>query len=97
MVSEAAVRIVAWVVEMDTAIVPPARVSGGQPHECVVRHIIAVALVDTDADPIDAGADSQPRQRKAERLARIAKLSTGDLMQQHDATLWIFAYLVNLI
>ena len=24
----------AWVVEMDTAIVPPARVSGGQPHEC---------------------------------------------------------------
>ena len=31
------------------------------------------------------------------RWRTLAKLSAGDLMQKHDATLWIFAYLVNLI
>ena len=62
-----------------------------------VGHVVAVALVDADADPIDPGAHGQPGQREAERLAGIAKLATSDFMQKHDATLWIFAYLVNLI
>ena len=45
-----------------------------------IRHIIAVALVDADADPVDAGANGQPGQRKAKSLASIAKLSAGDFV-----------------
>jgi hypothetical protein len=57
--------------------------SARQPAEGVgmsIRHIVAVALIDADADPVDAGTDGQPRQRKAKRLASIAKLSAGDLV-----------------
>jgi hypothetical protein len=57
--------------------------SARQPAEGVgvsIRHIVAVALVDADADPIDAGTGSQAGKRKAERLASIAKLSAGDFM-----------------
>jgi hypothetical protein len=45
-----------------------------------VGYIIPVALVDADAHPVDASTDNQPGQRKAERLASIAKLSAGDFM-----------------
>jgi hypothetical protein len=57
--------------------------SAGQAAERVgmsIRHIVAVALIDADADPVDASTDGQPGQRKAERLASIAKLSAGDFV-----------------
>jgi hypothetical protein len=57
--------------------------SARQPAEGVgvsIRHIVAVALVDADADPVDASTDGQPGQRKAKSLASIAKLSAGDFM-----------------
>ena len=33
-----------------------------------VRHIVAVALIDADADPVDAGTDGQPRTAKSRAL-----------------------------
>jgi hypothetical protein len=52
-----------------------------------IGHIIPMAFVNADADPIDASADSQAGQRKAEGLASIAKLSAGDFMQKHETIL----------
>ena len=45
-----------------------------------VGHVVAVALVDPETDPVDAGTGSQAGEREAERLASIAKLSAGDFM-----------------
>ena len=67
-------------VEIDTALVLQ---SAGQAPERVgmsVRHIIAVALVDADADPVDAGTNGQTGERKAKSLASVAKLSAGDFV-----------------